>query len=233
MSEIFDRQVKYNLDIAETGLHHPYGANVGSTLLKILGSENVVNLAKAYAAAGSDARMGGCLMPVIINSGSGNQGMAASLPVIIFARYLHSSQENLYRALVISNLIAIHQKTEIGRLSAYCGAVCAACGSGAAITYLCGGTYEQICQTMINTLANISGVVCDGAKPSCAAKIASAVDAAIMGHFLTMNNQAFHAGDGLIRDDIEKTLRSFGLLARKGMQETDEVILKLMLGNEL
>ena len=232
VAAVIDRQIEYNLRIAENGLEHEYGANVGATLLRVFGAEDKINLAKAYAAAGSDARMSGCILPVIINSGSGNQGMAASLPVIIFARHLKSAQEDLYRALVLSNLIAIYQKTKIGRLSAYCGAVSAACGSGAGISYLYGGDLELICKTITNTLANISGMVCDGAKPSCAAKIASAVDAAILGHYLAVNDKTFKPGEGLVKEDIEKTILSIGLLASKGMRATDNEILRLMIEND-
>lgn len=229
VAEVLQRQIDYNLRIAEEGLRHQYGANVGATLLKVFGTENLDNLAKAYAAAGSDARMSGCVLPVIINSGSGNQGITASLPVIVYARYLHKTQEELYRALVISNLIAIHQKTRIGRLSAYCGVVSAACGSGAAITYLSGGSYEQICKTITNTLANVSGIVCDGAKPSCAAKIASSLDAALMAHHMAMNEKTFGAGEGLVKEDVERTIQSVGQLASKGMLAADAEILKIMI----
>lgn len=232
VSELLQRQIDYNLRIAEEGLRHQYGANVGATLLKVFGTENLDNLAKAYAAAGSDARMSGCVLPVIINSGSGNQGMTASLPVIVYARYLQKSQDTLYRALLISNLVAIHQKTRIGRLSAYCGVVSAACGSGAAITYLSGGTYEQICKTITNTLADVSGIVCDGAKPSCAAKIASALDAALMAHHMAMNEKTFGAGEGLVKENVERTIESIGQLASRGMPAVDAEILKIMVDDE-
>lgn len=226
--EVIGRQIAYNGRIAEEGLSHAYGANVGATLQAIYG-DHVDVRARAMAAAGSDARMGGCELPVIINSGSGNQGMTASLPVIAYAQELHASDEQLYRALVLSNLTAIHQKTRIGQLSAYCGAVSAACGSGAGITYLSGGTYEDICNTITNTLANISGMVCDGAKPSCAAKIASAVDAAIMGHHLSMSSHHFEQGDGIVKSDVEKTIASVGRLSKEGMRQTDLEILHIMM----
>lgn len=229
VKELLDRQIEYNLRIAKKGLSYKYGANVGSTLLKMEGTQDIKNLAKAYAAAGSDARMSGCVLPVVTNSGSGNQGLTVSIPVIIYAHKINVGQEKLYRALVLSNLIAIHQKTMIGRLSAYCGAVSAACGSGAAITYLYGGSLEQISNTITNTLANVSGIVCDGAKPSCAAKIASSLDAAIMGHYMAMNDNTFNPGEGLVKEDVESTIHSIGLLASRGMDKTDIEILKIMM----
>ena len=185
--------------------------------------------ARAAAAAGSDARMGGCVLPVIICSGSGNQGMTASLPVIAYAKHLNKDRELLLRALVVSNLVTFLQKRVIGRLSAYCGAVCAACGSGAAITYLYGGDYDSISRTITNTLANVSGIVCDGAKGSCAAKIATAIDAAILGHEMSMDGNTFGAGEGLVKDDVEKTIASIGKMAADGMRETDTEILKIMI----
>lgn len=228
---LLDRQIDYNLAIAKEGLSKSYGANVGSTLLKFYGDDIKVQ-AKAYAAAGSDARMSGCVLPVVINSGSGNQGMTVSLPVIKYANHLNVGSEKLYRALVVSNLLAIHQKSGIGKLSAYCGAVSAACGSGAAITYFYGGTPEEISRTIINTLANVSGIVCDGAKPSCAAKIASAVDAAIMAHHMSMAKQVFHSGEGIVKDTVEDTIKSVGKLGRDGMRETDQEILTIMIGSK-
>lgn len=226
--EVIGRQISYNTRIAEEGLSHSYGVNVGATLQSVYGNDVDVR-ARAMAAAGSDARMSGCVLPVVINSGSGNQGMTVSLPVITYANELGASEETLYRALVLSNLTAIHQKTRIGRLSAYCGAVSAACGSGAGITYLTGGGYDEICSTITNTLANISGMVCDGAKPSCAAKIASAVDAAIMGHHLAMHSRRFEQGEGIVKDTVEKTIESVGRLGKDGMRETDREILQIML----
>ena len=228
VQEILDRQITYNLKIAEEGLAHCYGASVGVTLLKSYG-DDIKNVARAFPAAGSDARMSGCVLPVVINSGSGNQGMTASLPVIKYAQHIGATREQLYRALVLSNLIAIHQKTGLGRLSAYCGAVSAAVGSGAAITYLYGGSYEAVCDTITNTIANVSGIVCDGAKPSCAAKIASAVDAAILGHCMALQNRSFRPGDGIVRGDVEDTIRGVGRIGRDGMRETDEEILNIIL----
>ena len=174
--------------------------------------------------------MSGCSLPVVINSGSGNQGMTASLPVIEYAKELGVSGETLYRALAVSNLIAIHQKKYIGSLSAYCGAVSAACGSGAGITYMCGGTYEQVCNTIVNTIANVGGIVCDGAKSSCAAKIASAVEATILAHHMSMKQHAFEEGEGIVAEDIEETIKRMGYIGRVGMKETDVEILNIMLG---
>jgi L-cysteine desulfidase len=221
-------QIKYNLKIAEEGLSKEYGVNIGKMLLDNYG-DGVLTKIRAYAAAGSDARMSGCNMPVITNSGSGNQGMTTSLPVFIYAKEKKFSKERMYRALVLSNLITIHQKTGIGRLSAYCGAVSAACGSGAAITYMESGTLEQIEKTITNTLVNVSGIVCDGAKESCAAKIASSLDAAMMGHFLAMKNTAFSVDSGIVKENVEETISAVGRLARKGMKDTDIEILKIML----
>ncbi len=227
VKQLLDMQIEYNTKIAEEGLKNDYGANVGSTLLKCYGTD-IKTLAKAYPAAGSDARMSGCILPVVINSGSGNQGMTVSLPVIQYARFLGVSQEKLYRALVISNLVAIHQKTGIGSLSAYCGAVSAACGSGVGIAYLYGAGMDIIGKTITNTLANVSGIICDGAKPSCAAKIASSVDAALLGYHMAINNQVFHSGEGIVKDSVEETIKSVGRLGKEGMRETDVEILKIM-----
>lgn len=228
VKDILDRQIQMNYAISEEGLNNNYGAAVGKTLLFVYG-DNIEIRAKARAAAGSDARMNGCSMPVVINSGSGNQGMTVSLPVVEYAKELNVSQERLYRALVISNLIALHQKKHIGSLSAYCGAVCAACGSGAAIAYLHGKDYEVISNTIINTIANVGGMICDGAKSSCAAKIASAVDAAIMAYHLSENQHAFESGEGLVQDDVERTIQNLGQVGREGMQATDREILDIML----
>jgi L-cysteine desulfidase len=230
VSELLDREIRYNMAISNEGLKNAYGANIGKTMLRVYGNDIRIK-AIARAAAGSDARMSGCSMPVIINSGSGNQGMTVSLPVIEYAKEFGCDMESLYRALVISNLISIHQKSKIGKLSAYCGAVSAACGSGAAITYLAGGSKEQIQYSIVNTLANVSGIVCDGAKASCAAKIASALDAAILAHHMAMNNEHFKAGDGIVKSDIEETMSSIGRLGKDGMKETDLEILKIMIDN--
>lgn len=226
--DALDRQIELNMAISEEGLTNNYGAQVGKTLLQVYGNDVKVR-ARARAAAGSDARMGGCSLPVVINSGSGNQGMTVSLPVIEFARELGVGKERLYRALVVSNLIAIHQKKYIGSLSAYCGAVSAGCGSGAGITYLHGGGYEDISLTVINTLANVGGIVCDGAKPSCAAKIASSVEAAIMAHYLGQKHCTFLPGEGIVKQDVESTIRSMGYIGRVGMKYTDTEILNIMI----
>lgn len=227
VKKILDTQIEYNTKIAEEGLKNSYGANVGSTLIKCYGKD-IRTIAKAYPAAGSDARMSGCIMPVIINSGSGNQGMTVSLPIIKYAQYLGASQEKLYRALVLGNLTSIHQKKGIGSLSAYCGAVSAACGSGVGIAYLYDAGLDIINKTIVNTLANVSGIVCDGAKPSCAAKIASSVDAALLGYNMAVNDQFFRPGEGLVKETADETIKSIGRLGRKGMKETDEEILKIM-----
>lgn len=225
---VIDRQIKLNSAIAQEGLDNNYGAQIGKTLIHVWG-KSVTTRACARAAAGSDARMGGCSMPVVINSGSGNQGMTVSLPVIVFADEWEVSHEKLCRSLVVSNLIAIHQKYYIGSLSAYCGAVSAACGAGAGITYMYGGTYQQVSLTIINTLGNIGGIVCDGAKPSCAAKIATSVDAALMAFQLSIQNKSFLPGEGIIKDDIEETIKSMGYIGRVGMRATDTEILNVMI----
>lgn len=225
---ILERQIAYNTRIAKEGLRNNYGVNVGATLINVYGDDVKIR-AKAMPAAGSDARMNGCELPVIINSGSGNQGMTVSLPVIEFGKMLDVSEDKLLRALCISNLIAIHQKAKIGRLSAYCGAVSAAAGAGAGITYLYGGQEDQINQTIVNTLANVSGIVCDGAKSSCAAKIATAVDAAIVATMISLNGKSFMSGDGIVKDTIQKTIDGVVKLAKEGMKETDDVIVKIML----
>lgn len=228
LKPILKRQIDMNCAIAKEGLTKDYGAQVGRTLLDTYGLD-VKTRARAVAAAGSDARMSGCSLPVVINSGSGNQGMTVSLPVIEYAKELGLSDEELYRALAVSNLIAIHQKKYIGSLSAYCGAVSAACGAGASITYMHGGSYEQVCSTIVNTIANVGGIVCDGAKPSCAAKIASSVEAAILAHHMSMRQHVFKAGEGLVGNDVEETIKSIGYIGRVGMKKTDVEILKIML----
>ncbi len=228
VKDLLDRQVNYNMAIATEGLEGKYGASVGATLLKFYG-DDVKTVAKALPAAGSDARMNGCNLPVVINSGSGNQGMTVSLPIVAYARHLRSSKEKEYRALVMSNLIAIYQKNGLGKLSAYCGAVSAAAGAGAGIAYLHDASMEVIDATITNTLANVSGIVCDGAKASCAAKIASAVDAAQMAYYMASDQHVFHSGEGIVKDDTEETIRSVGRMGRVGMKATDVEILKIML----
>ncbi|MEZ3434969.1 MAG: L-serine ammonia-lyase, iron-sulfur-dependent, subunit alpha [Lachnospiraceae bacterium] len=228
VKEILDRQIAYNTAIAEEGLKGDYGANIGSVLLDTYG-DDVRTRAKAKAAAGSDARMNGCELPVIINSGSGNQGITCSVPVLEYVKELKCGDEKMYRALTLSNLVAIHQKTGIGRLSAYCGAVSAGAAAGAGIAYLCGGGYEEIIHTVVNALAIVSGIVCDGAKASCAAKIASSVDAGILGYNMYIRGQEFHGGDGIVTRGVEATIRNIGRLGKDGMKETNEEIIKIMI----
>ena len=227
ISPIIEPQIEYNVAICEEGLKNKWGSNIGQYLQK-KSKEDFLTVIKAITVAGSDARMSGCIFPVVINSGSGNQGITVSVPVIEYAKQNDISHENLLRALAISNLIAIHQKTKIGRLSAYCGAVNAACGAAAAITWLQHGTQKQIDETIINTLATISGMVCDGAKPSCAAKISLALEAAWMGHDLAMGDDNFLSGDGIVKDNVEDTISGIGEIASVGMVATDESILKVM-----
>ena len=231
IEELLQQQIDYNMAIAEEGLKDDWGANIGKVLL---GSwDNDVKIrAKALAAAGSDARMSGCDLPVVIASGSGNQGITASVPVIVYAQDLGSDRETLMRALVVSNLITIHQKTGIGRLSAYCGAVSAGCGAGAGIAWLHGGRFDQIAHTIVNALATVSGIICDGAKPSCAAKIASSVDAGILGFYMYEQGQQFYGGDGIVTKGVENTINNIGRLGREGMKETDREIIRIMLGEE-
>lgn len=225
---IIKRQIDCNLSIAKEGLVNNYGLSVGKTMLEALGDSPEVE-ASAYAAAASDARMGGCTMPVVINSGSGNQGATVSLPVIVYAKRLKCSEEKLIRALALSNLIALYQKARIGRLSAYCGAVSAACGSGAGIAYLQDASLECIGWTIKNTLANVAGMVCDGAKASCAAKIFSSVQAALLGYKLASRGKVVQGGDGIIHEDVDSTVENYGKLAHDGMYETDQTILGLMI----
>lgn len=225
---ILEPQIRCNMAIAEEGLRGSYGANIGSVLLDMEGNDVRVR-AKAYAAAGSDARMNGCEQPVVINSGSGNQGITCSVPLIEYAKELHSGKEKLYRALIISNLVAIHEKTGIGTLSAYCGAVSAGAGAGAGIVYLCGDGYQAAIHTVVNALAIVSGIVCDGAKASCAAKIASSVDAALLGYNMYKCHQEFKGGDGIVMKDIETTIKGIGRLGKNGMKETNEEIIRLMI----
>jgi len=226
---LIEKQVDYNISIAEEGLRGDYGINIGRTLLEMGHHDSIRTKIRAYAAAASEARMSGCVLPVVTNSGSGNQGIATSIPVIIYAREHNLPEEELYRGLIFSNLLTIHQKTLIGRLSAFCGAVSASCSSGAAITYLEGGTLEQINQTISNTLANVSGIVCDGAKPSCAAKIASCLDASYMSHVLAMKGKHYQGGTGILKQDIEETITAIGRIAYNGMRETDTEIIRIML----
>ena len=229
VEKLLQQQIDYNMAIAEEGLKHTWGANIGSVLLETWGDDVKVR-AKALAAAASDARMSGCDLPVVIASGSGNQGITASVPVIVYAREMKSDRETLLRALIVSNLITIHQKTGIGRLSAYCGVVSAGCGAGAGIAWLHGGRFEEVAHTVVNALAMVSGIICDGAKPSCAAKIATSVDAGILGFLMFEKGQQFYGGDGIVTKGVENTIRNIGRLGRDGMRETDKEIIRIMLG---
>lgn len=227
IAPLLHRQIACNTAIAEEGLRNNWGANIGSVLLKEYPGD-IKTEAKAWAAAGSDARMSGCELPVVILSGSGNQGITASVPVVRYARYLGTDQEKLYRALLVSDLVTIHQKSGIGRLSAYCGAVSAGVGSGAGIAYLLDGSYEAIAHTIVNAVAIISGTICDGAKPSCAAKIAASVDAGLLGYSMYKNHQEFKSGDGIVTKGVDNTIANVGILAQQGMRQTDQTILSIM-----
>ena len=226
--ELLERQIEYNTAIANEGIKGDYGANVGRTLLQTQGNDVRVR-AKAMAAAGSDARMNGCEMPVIINSGSGNQGITCSVPVIEYARELGAPHEKLLRALLLSNLVSIHEKTGIGTLSAYCGAVTAGSGAGAGIVYLLGGSFEDVCSTVTNALAISSGIICDGAKASCAAKIAVSLDSALLGYDLNRCDNEFEAGDGIVMEDVDSTISGVGRIGSEGMRSTNDTIIKLMI----
>lgn len=228
VKELLGRQISFNMAIAQAGMDQPYGARIGRILMDAYG-DTVFNRAKAMAAAASDARMNGCGLPVVINSGSGNQGITASVPVVVYARELGVSQDTLYRALVVSNLITIHLKTGIGRLSAYCGAISAGCGAGSGVAYLYGGRQDRIAHTIVNAVAINSGVICDGAKSSCAAKIASAVEAGLLGMQMAQHGSEFFGGDGIVIKGVENTISNIGRLAREGMAETDKKIIDIML----
>ncbi|MBE6541576.1 MAG: serine dehydratase subunit alpha family protein [Ruminococcaceae bacterium] len=228
VKNIFERQISCNMAIAEEGLSCPYGARIGQVILKTQ-KNDVITRAKAYTAAASDARMGGCEKPVVINSGSGNQGITTSVPVVIYAKELGASDEKLYRALAVSNLVTLHLKTGIGPLSAYCGVISAGCGAAAGITYLYGGKFREIAHTIVNALAINSGVICDGAKASCAAKIASAVEAGILGMQMFREGSQFYDGDGIVSKGVENTIRNVSRLATDGMRKTDAEIIKIML----
>ena len=227
VAPLLEQQISCNLAIAAEGLAHNWGANIGSVLLRHYPSD-IKTEAKAWAAAGSDARMSGCELPVVILSGSGNQGITASVPVVRYAMHLGISREKLYRALLVSDLITIHQKSGIGRLSAYCGAVSAGVGAGAGIAYLLDGSYEAVAHTVVNAVAIISGTICDGAKPSCAAKIAASVDAGLLGYAMYQSHQEFKGGDGIVTKGVENTIANIGVLAKEGMRQTDRTILSIM-----
>lgn len=228
VKEILDRQIACNMAIANEGIHNSYGANIGHVILN-MDSDCVKTKAKAYAAAGSDARMNGCELPVVINSGSGNQGITCCVPVVVYAKELNCTNEQLYRALVLSNLTAIYIKTGIGTLSAFCGAVSAGAAAGAGIAYLHDGTYEEIQHTIVNALAILSGTICDGAKASCAAKIASSIDAGIMGYYMYKNKQQFYAGDGIVAHSVDETIQNIGTLGSQGMLQTNDKIIEMMI----
>ena len=223
-------QIRCNMAIAREGLEGDWGANIGTVILRRQGT-SVDKKASAYAAAGSDARMSGCEKPVMIVSGSGNQGITASVPVAVYAQETGASEEMLLKAVTLSNLVTIHQKAGIGRLSAYCGAISAGCGAGAGIAYLNGGNAHAIAHTVVNAIAILSGTICDGAKPSCAAKIAAAVDAGILGYHMYLEGQQFYGGDGIVTKGVDNTVYNIGKLAREGMRETDRTILEIMLSN--
>ena len=228
VKEILDRQIACNMAIANEGIHNSYGANIGHVILN-MDSDCVKTRAKAYAAAGSDARMNGCELPVMINSGSGNQGITCCVPVVVYAKELDCTQKQLYRALVLSNLTAIYIKTGIGTLSAFCGAVSSGAAAGAGIAYLHNGTYKEIQHTIVNALAILSGTICDGAKASCAAKIASSVDAGIMGYYMYKNKQQFYAGDGIVAHSVDETIQNIGTLGSQGMLQTNDKIIEMMI----
>ena len=230
VKKILDRQIRCNMEIAQEGMTNNYGARIGQVLLQVRG-DDVVTKAKAMAAAASDARMGGCEKPVVINSGSGNQGITASVPVVIYAEHLGASEEQLYRALTVSNLVTLHLKSGIGPLSAYCGATSAGCGAAAGITYLYGGRFKEIAHTVVNGLAINSGVICDGAKASCAAKIASSVEAGLLGMEMYRQGSQFYGGDGIVSKGVENTIRNVSQVASQGMRKTDAEIIKIMLMN--
>lgn len=230
IQELIETQIRHNTAISEEGLTNDWGSQVGKILLNS-GEAGVRTLARAAAAAGSDARMNGCAMPVVINSGSGNQGITCTMPVVVYAKERNSSKEQLYRALVLSNLISMHQKRYIGNLSAYCGAVSAGAAAACGIAYLDGADYDVIGKTIVNALGNAGGIVCDGAKASCAAKIASAVEAGIMGYEMAARGQCYPFGEGLVEGDYEQTIRNIGYMGREGMRSTDVAILNLMIGH--
>lgn len=227
IAPLLQRQIDYNSAIAQEGLSGRWGAQIGKILLDDFGND-VMQQAKAYAAAGSDARMSGCEKPVVILSGSGNQGITACMPVVVYARHIGASSQQLLRALIVSDLITVHQKSGIGRLSAYCGAISAGVGAGAGICYLLGGDYSAVAHTVVNAVAILSGTICDGAKPSCAAKIAAAVEAGILGYRMYLHNREFRSGEGIVAASVDDTIANVGLLAHDGMRQTDDTILRIM-----
>ena len=226
---ILERQVKCNMAIASEGIKNKYEANVSRNLLALYGEDILPIKARAMASAASEARMSGCSLPVVINSGSGNQGITTCVPLVVYAQYYNIPEEKMYRALAVSNLLAIHQKKYIGNLSAFCGAVSASYACGAAITYMLGGNFNQIASTIINTLGNTCGIICDGAKPSCAAKISSSLDAALLAHTMSVKGDGFKSGEGIVKDDLEKTIRAVGYIGKEGMKSTDIEVLNIMI----
>jgi L-cysteine desulfidase len=230
VEEILGKQIDFNSEISREGLENPWGVNVGKSLLQRNGDKPSVSIkARAAAAAGSDARMSGCAKPVIINSGSGNQGITLTMPIVEYAKELKASREMVLKSLALANLVAIHQKQYIGDLSAYCGVVCAATGSASGVAYMLGGRYQEISNTIINSICTVGGMVCDGAKPSCAAKISIALEAALNGYSMQENGGVFQQGEGMVKQDVESTIRSIGQMAQVGMQSTDVEILRIML----
>lgn len=227
VAPLLERQIAYNSAIAREGLTGAWGAQIGRILLEDYG-DDVKQRAKAYAAAGSDARMSGCEKPVVILSGSGNQGITACMPVVVYAEHIGATREQLHRALLVSDLITVHQKRGIGRLSAYCGAISAGVGAGAGICYLLGGGYEAVAHTVVNAVAILSGTICDGAKPSCAAKIAAAVDAGILGYRMYLHHREFCRGEGIVGSSVDATIANVGVLAQQGMRQTDATIMEIM-----
>ena len=226
---ILERQVKCNMAIASEGIKNKYEANVGRNLLALYGEDILPIKARAMASAASEARMSGCSLPVVINSGSGNQGITTCVPLVVYAQYYNIPEEKMYRALAVSNLLAIHQKKYIGNLSAFCGAVSASYACGAAITYMLGGNFNQIASTIINTLGNTCGIICDGAKPSCAAKISSSLDAALLAHTMSMKGDRFKSGEGIVKEKKKKTIRAVGYIGKEGMKSTDIEVLNIMI----
>lgn len=227
--DVLERQLTLNDAISREGLDNAWGAEVGRTLMEAR-PHDVATRARARAAAGSDARMNGCSMPVVINCGSGNQGITCSMPVLEYAETWGVDRDRLLRALIVSDLTAAHLKSYIGSLSAFCGVVCAAAGAGAAICWMGGGTRDQVGETIVNTLGNVGGIVCDGAKSSCAAKISAAVDAATLGYEMAVAGRGFRGGEGLVQDRLEDTIRGMGYVGRVGMRDTDVEILNIMIG---
>ena len=229
--DVLENQITCNRAISDTGLAGHYGAEVGATLRGMFQEGPFEMRAAAAAAAGSDARMNGCPLPVVINSGSGNQGLTITMPVLLYAEENQVDHDSLLRALAIANLMSIHQKRFIGSLSAYCGATSAACAAAVGICWLQGGSYEQICGVITNTLATLGGMWCDGAKSSCASKIAAAVYTGLLSVRMSMNGHRFEQGEGIVTASVEKTIQDVGHIAREGMREADLEILRLMLKN--